>query len=330
MKNLIITKSTLPKVTFGIVTLNEEKRIKACLSAIAIQEYPKEKIEIIVMDGGSTDKTVEIAKKYRAKIYFNEKKLAEPGLAAAYQKATGDYMVFMAADNIIYDKYWTRKIVQPFLDDVDNILVSFSRVVNSPSDNIWNKYLNEDTDPFSAFVFNNASCPDKFKKIYTVEKENSHYAIYNYKIENFPLIALAQCTVLKTKIRRKLNSNYDDILPLIDIIKKGGKIAYVKDTGIYHFSVKGFTHLRMKFKKRIFNSIKTDSYVSRESYVSTERKIRRYLFLLYSFSLIIPLLEGIRLMIIKRKFYMLLHPIVSFIIGFYIIINFIKIKIWQK
>lgn len=330
MKNFIITKSDLPKVTFSIVTLNEEKRIKACLEAIVAQAYPKEKIEIIVMDGGSTDRTIEIAKKFQTKIYFNEKKLAEPGLAEAYKKATGDYMVFMAADNIVFDKYWTRKIIQPFLDDPDHILASFSHVANAPDDNIWNKYLNEDTDPFSAFIFKNASHPDKFKKIYTIERENSHYVIYNYDVKNFPLIALAQCTVLKTKIKREINSNFDDILPLINIIENGGKIAYVKDTATYHFSIKGSNHFRVKFQKRIYNSIKTSSYASRENYMSTERKIRRYLFLLYSFSFVIPLLDGIRLMIIKKRFYMLLHPIASFIIGLYIVFNFIKIKVWQK
>lgn len=330
MKDLNIRKSDLPKVTFSIVTLNEEKRIKTCLEAIVAQVYPKEKIEIIVMDGGSTDRTLEIARKYQVKIYFNAKKLAEPGLAEAYKKATGDYMVFMAADNIIFDKYWTRKIIQPFLDDQDHIFASFSRVVNAPGDNIWNKYLNEDTDPFSAFIFRDASHPDKFRKLYTVGKENSRYVIYEYDVKNFPLIALAQCTVLKTKIKRKLSSNSDDILPLVNIIEEGGKIAYVKNTGIYHFSVRGFDHLQNKFRKRIFNSIKTNSYVSRESYVSTERKIRRYLFLPYSFSFVIPLLDGIRLMIVKRKLYMLLHPIVSFIIGFYILFNFVQIKLWQK
>lgn len=329
MKN-IPSDHDLPKITFSIVTLNEENRIKACLEAIIAQDYPKEKIEIIVMDGGSTDRTVEISKKYQAKIYFNEKKLPEPGLAKAYRKATGDYMVFMAADNIIFDKHWTKKIIQPFLDDPSHIFASFSRVLNAPEDNVWNKYLNEDTDPFSAFIFGNASHPDKFKDIYKVERENSYFIIYDYDVKKFPLIALAQCTVLKTKRKRELNSSFDDILPLINIIEKKGKIAYVKNAGIYHFSVRGFNHLRIKFKNRIYNSMKTNSYISRENYISMERKVRRYLFILYSLSFIIPLLSGIRLAYIKRKAYMLLHPIVSFIIGFYILFNFTKIKVWQK
>lgn len=321
---------SLPKVTFAIVTLNEEARIARCLEAIAAQDYPKDKIELLLMDGGSSDRTVEIAKKYKVSFYFNEKKLAEPGLAKAYEKAKGDYMVFMAADNIVFDTQWTRKIVKPFIDDPKNVLASFSKAVNPFHDNVWNKYLNEDTDPFNAFVYQNASHPDKFSKRYKTIYENADYVIYDYVPANFPLIALAQCTVLKTGLKRKKESHFDDILPLIDIINDGGKIAFVKNTGIYHYSVRSFQDFAKKFKKRIYNSIKTNSYSSRESYISKERKFRRYLFLPYSFFIIFPLIDGITAAIRKHKFYLLLHPIVSFIIGFYIVSNYLKIKLLKQ
>lgn len=323
-------KEKLPLITFSIVTLNEEKRIKACLSAIRDQKYPKNRMEIIIMDGGSTDKTIAIAKEFDVKVYFNEKRLAEPGLAEAYKKAKGDYMVFMAADNILFDKEWTRKMMQPFLDDPQHIWAAFSLVLNFTNDNIWNKYLNEDSDPFSTFVFGNGSHPSKFKKLYPIEKETSNYVIYSYNLYNFPLIALAQCTILKTGLKRDKVSENDDILPLIKIIEQKKKIAFVKNTGLYHVSIKNFSHFCDKFKQRIYNSIATNSYTSRENYTSFARKMRRYLFLLYSFSIIFPFIDGIRLMIQKKRVYMLLHPIVCFIMSFYILFNYIKIKIWRK
>ncbi|SRR6266568_296796 len=327
MKNNL--KTDLPKITFSVVTLNEEKRIRRCLDAINAQQYPKEKIEIIVMDGGSNDRTVAVAEEYSTKIYFNKRKLAEPGLVEAYEKATGDYMVFMAADNIIFDKKWTKKIIQPFLDNPEGVFASFSRVTNDQKDNIWNKYMNEDVEPFSAFVFGNASHPDKFGKIYSIQKETPDYVIYNYTLKDFPLIALAQCTILKTKLRRK-GSHFDDILPLIEIINDGGKIAYVKNTGVYHYSINNFSNMCQKFKRRIYNSIMTNSFASREEYVSSTRKIKRYIFLIYGLTILFPLIDGIGMTLQKRKFYMLLHPIVCFIISFYILFNFLQISLWKK
>ena len=323
-------KAGLPAITFAVVTLNEEKRIRKCLSAIYLQDYPKNKMEVIIMDGCSTDKTLVIAKEFKATVYFNKEKLAEPGLALAYKKARGDYTVFMAADNIIFDNSWTRKMVQPFLDDPVNIVASYCRVVHPPSDNIWNKYMNEDAEPFSAFVFEDTSHPEKFRKAYSVTKETDDYVVYNFTLGNFPLIALAQCFVLKTGLKRRRESKFDDIQPLIEVIKNKEEMAYVKNTGIYHLSVKDFSNLCQKLKRRVYNSISTGSYAARDEYVSFKRKVRRYLFLLYSLSVLFPFIDGVKMSLKKREPYALIHPIVSLIIAYYIFLNFMKIKVWRK
>jgi glycosyltransferase involved in cell wall biosynthesis len=319
----------LPSITFAIPTLNEEKRIERALLAILNQDYPKEKIEIIIMDGGSHDKTLKICQKYTNRIYQNKKKLAEPGLSQAYKKANGDYMVFMAADNIFFDRKWLRKMIAPLLYDI-NIYASFSKVLNDPSDNIWNKFINEDAEPFSSFVFWNASHPDKFPSKYKTIFENINYVVYDYSPKEFPLIALAQGTMLKTKLKRDRGSKSDDILPLIKIIEDGKQIAFVKNTGLYHYSVKDFSDFRKKIKNRIFNSIKTNSFKSRDKYVSTSRRFRRYLFIVFTLLIVPSFFYSIYLAIRKRKIYMLLYFPSSLIICFYIIYNYLIIKLWQN
>ena len=52
-----------PLVSIIVPTLNEENNISRCLSSLEKIEYPNK--EIIVVNGGSKDRTVEIAKKYR-------------------------------------------------------------------------------------------------------------------------------------------------------------------------------------------------------------------------------------------------------------------------
>ena len=56
--------------TFSIVIpcLNEEDYIKNCLDSILNQEYDLVKIEILVVDGGSKDKTLQIVNNFKSKV----------------------------------------------------------------------------------------------------------------------------------------------------------------------------------------------------------------------------------------------------------------------
>jgi glycosyltransferase involved in cell wall biosynthesis len=51
-----------------ITTKNEEKNIENCLQSIRTQSYPQDKIEIIVVDNNSTDKTKEIVRSFSSSL----------------------------------------------------------------------------------------------------------------------------------------------------------------------------------------------------------------------------------------------------------------------
>ncbi|MBI4743984.1 MAG: glycosyltransferase [Actinobacteria bacterium] len=54
----------LPTINIIIPTLNSAKTLGDCLKSIAVQDYPKDKIEVIVADAGSTDGTLDIVNKF--------------------------------------------------------------------------------------------------------------------------------------------------------------------------------------------------------------------------------------------------------------------------
>ncbi len=66
-----IKKEELPQVSIIIPTFNEEENINECLNYLKIQNYPQEKIEIIVVDNGSTDKTSAIVKSHMREAWQN-------------------------------------------------------------------------------------------------------------------------------------------------------------------------------------------------------------------------------------------------------------------
>ncbi|MFH1896341.1 MAG: glycosyltransferase [bacterium] len=104
-----------PKVSIVTPTLNSAQMLEQCLKSIREQEYPREKIEIIIADGGSTDGTLEIAKKFTNKIFTNKLKTGEAGKALGYKKATGDLIALIDSDNILPSKNWLKIMIKPLL-----------------------------------------------------------------------------------------------------------------------------------------------------------------------------------------------------------------------
>lgn len=89
-----------------------------CLESIAMQDYPKEKIEIIMVDGGSKDKTLEIARKYRVdKILHNTQRVEESGRALGIEASKNEIIAFVDQDNILVSSDWLKKMVEPFKED---------------------------------------------------------------------------------------------------------------------------------------------------------------------------------------------------------------------
>jgi|Deesub1362A_J573_1020465.scaffolds.fasta_scaffold01105_10 glycosyltransferase involved in cell wall biosynthesis len=103
-------------ISVVIPTYNSERTLEMCLESIVNQDYPKEKIEIIIADGGSTDRTLEIARKYTDKIINNRLKTGEAGKAVGIKHAKGDIIALIDSDNILPTRNWLRRMIKPFED----------------------------------------------------------------------------------------------------------------------------------------------------------------------------------------------------------------------
>jgi glycosyltransferase involved in cell wall biosynthesis len=95
------TSKNPPRVSYIIPTLNVEALLDNCLGSIARQTYPRDHYEILIADAHSTDRTRDIAKKYGAIVLDDDGKNMEEGKRLALQNATGEFIVFVDADNEI-------------------------------------------------------------------------------------------------------------------------------------------------------------------------------------------------------------------------------------
>ena len=286
----------LPKVSFLSPLLNEAHRIEAYLGNIREQDYPQHLIEIVIADGGSTDKTVDIAMQYNCRIIENPDRFAEPGLVRCEEAATGELMVVMAADNRMPRKDWLKLMTRPFIEG-RNIWGAYTHIEASPADNSFNRYYSLlHVEPFTWFIYGDAVNPKHFGNIYKVMEARDGYTIYSFNAQNHPLIAFAQGFMLRREFRRNFENRGDDILPFIQMIEEGRKIAYVPDAGILHLHLNGYRHYIKKYRGRIINSLyKSDiGFINRTQYLSLWRRIKKYLWLVYGCTLIGPLFDSIR------------------------------------
>lgn len=119
-KSKIVDKKIIhPHLSFIITVFNEEKRIKEKIENTLSQDYPKDRLEIIVTSDCSTDRTHEIVNCYSDKgvklIVLKERKGKEFAQENALKKAIGDIIIFSDAATIL-DPDGTTNIVANFND----------------------------------------------------------------------------------------------------------------------------------------------------------------------------------------------------------------------
>ena len=101
------------KVSIIIPTKNNGNIIARCLDSIRELDYPEDKIEIVIVDGHSTDNTVEIAKRYGYRIVYEEVGTRAGACNIGVRKANGECIVFTDADCVV-PKDWLKNLLKHF------------------------------------------------------------------------------------------------------------------------------------------------------------------------------------------------------------------------
>lgn len=102
-------------LSIGLIVKNEEKYLDECLNALQPLMKAIES-ELVIVDTGSTDRTVEIAKKYTDKVYFFEW-INDFAAARNYglEKCIGKWFMYVDADEILLD---ANELIEFFKNDI--------------------------------------------------------------------------------------------------------------------------------------------------------------------------------------------------------------------
>ncbi len=132
----------IPGVSLVVIGLNVEPYISDCLKSIYNLEYPRELLEVIYVDSGSTDKTLEILNRFPSvkviRLDTNQPNAAK-GRNAGWLAAKHQLIQFVDADSYL-DSRWLRTAI-PYLDT--NVgAVAGTLKERFPNRNLYHKMAN--------------------------------------------------------------------------------------------------------------------------------------------------------------------------------------------
>ncbi|MDO8480881.1 MAG: glycosyltransferase [Nanoarchaeota archaeon] len=122
-----------PPVTVIIPAYNEAERIRDCLNAVFASAYPKKRMQVIVVDDGSSDATADIAKSYPSVLLVRGRHGGKTAaLNLGMKRAKHEYILTIDADTLV-DKNCINHLVRPLSDPSIGATTGSSRVRNPRS-----------------------------------------------------------------------------------------------------------------------------------------------------------------------------------------------------
>ena len=177
------------KNRFSIIipNYNKEEYVRETLESIFNQTYKN--FEVIVVDDGSTDKSIEIIKEFDIKLFHTNRKRAGGARNVGIDNATGDYIIFLDSDD-----YFTNNTV---LERLNNLINGEDMIfLNYTKDKFGEvTIIKEEKEDISVKIENtkNLGCPTKCFKRELLEGIRFPEA-KRYEDINFALEAMCKAT----------------------------------------------------------------------------------------------------------------------------------------
>jgi glycosyltransferase involved in cell wall biosynthesis len=299
-----------PVVSFVVPALNAEALLGRALASIRKQDYPQDSVELVVADGGSTDRTREVAASFGARILDNPDRLAEFGVKAGMLAAVGELVVIFAADNELVGTTWLSRVVARFEQDPE-LAAAYGRLISGSEDPALNKYVALiQSDPLTWFLNRNL-------ERYLEGRRRDPDGGYSFDVDpDYPLVWGANGLVLRAVWARphwEQEGYVADVDAFHALIRAGHRrVVYYPEAFCYHHQIATLADFRRKWLRNLRHHLVAQAGSRDLSWVLVP-SFRRRALLWLAYSLLVPvsLADALRRAVRERSQYWLFHPLVS-------------------
>lgn len=301
------------KISVLLCTYNNKQYVKNCIESILKQS--ERSFEILCIDGGSSDGTLDLVKSYskkdkRVKLIINKNRLPEGrgnGKWLGFKKANGEVVAIIDQDNILQNKDLFRDAYLSLRDEKNSFGV-LGALTHDFKDNLVTRYISLfGTDSF--FAFKSVDYLRFFKKI----EKRHYYQLLKFSKSN-PWITGGNCFFYRRKDIVSIGGYDRDVSSVNNLVKSGKIDLIIIPDSTKHYAETSFPNLiKKKFKwGRNFFSHKSKN--KEFSYTSSKKgNILLLMNTLFSLTLVPNLLISLYLLMKKRDFVVLMFPIIAFL-----------------
>ncbi len=281
------------KTTIIIPCFNEEKYISSCIESIVNSTLNMQESEILFVDGGSSDKTIEIIEGYAQKecsikLLHNPKKYTPISMNMGIKEARGNY-IFIISAHAKYDNDYFSKLLEN-IEQLDASCVGAVLVTDVKNKNKKSNSIKEVLS--SPFGVGNSAFRVGVKEVTEVDT----VAFGCYKKEVFEKYGYYDERLIRNQ----------DIELNKRIINGGGKIYLIPNVTCTYYARENFTELA----KNNFGNGKWNILTAYYTKTLNSLSLRHFVPLLFVLSLLLPLL----LTVLTPKFaYLTLFSLFSYL-----------------
>lgn len=318
-----------PKVSFILLTLNGEEGVRKCLESLKKQSYPVKLVDIVVVDNGSSDNSVDIAKSFGSRIFVHPEGNLYSNWVRGLHKTKGEFVFYLEQDIVLRDRNFIKSMIKPMLED-DRLVATFTKEWPHKNMHWVSRFLSYhycQCDPLLEFLF----LP--VEKSFIEKKSN--YTVCKFEDKKIPPAARMFYRVKYIKKTPNwTTSNYYDHDFIINCVRsRYPYFAYVPEPGYYHYHARNFKHLLQKRVRNMGMHYFPEYGKYRYTILNTNNKyevIKLIGFVIYA-NLIIPAsIRGFFRFLKHRDWVLLMEPLITVAVTDVLLYTFIKNEAGRK